>query len=127
MSDVDGMPELPDLQFPPIIPADRESGLLPCPVCGSSVKIVNSGTISCHECKLSLFGNRGLTELIQRWNTRTIRGHELLFFRSLINEVAPVRCWCVIHGAYLYGPSEQVDDVIQQILTEWEHDRNLVG
>lgn len=121
------MSGMPDLEFPKIIPADMESGLLPCPVCGGAVKIMNPGAISCPDCQLSMVGDGGIVELVRRWNTRTIRGKELRFFRSFVNEVAPVRCWCVVYGAYLYGPCEQVDDVIQSILTEWESDRNLVG
>lgn len=109
--------------------ASISDSLLPCPHCGERVRLVPSAhVIECAPCRLIVaVPDASPMELQQKWNTRVVRGVPLLFTRTAINEVAPVSCWVVIHGDYLYGPCERHEDLLESILSEWEEDIHLVG
>jgi len=36
-------------------------------------------------------------------------------------------CWVCIHGGYMYGPCNTLEQLIHVLNTEWEHDKHIVG
>lgn len=41
--------------------------------------------------------------------------------------VSECACWLITHRCWMYGPSRTLRQCVWEMLTQWQHDRHLVG